>query len=124
MAARTSPSAQSHLPAPSEPRRRAASVKSAELQALEASAAAATRLLKLLASEQRLILMCRLADGEASVGELATYAGLSQSTASQHLAKLRAEGVVATRRQNQTIHYRLDDASATRIIDLLCEIYK
>jgi DNA-binding transcriptional ArsR family regulator len=97
--------------------------KSAELAALEASAAAASRLLKLLASEQRLILLCRLGDGEASVGELAGHVGLTQSAASQHLAKLRAEGLVATRRDAQTIYYRLNDEAAMLVIDLLCDIY-
>ena len=95
----------------------------AELQALEASAAAAARLLKLLASEQRLILLCRLSQGETSVGELARHVGLAQSAASQHLAQLRADGLVATRRDAQTIYYRLDDDAASRVIDLLCEIY-
>jgi len=97
--------------------------KSEELAALEASAAAATRLLKMLASEQRLILLCRLSQGEASVGELAHHSGLAQSAASQHLAKLRAEGLVSTRRDAQTIYYRLTDDDASRVIDLLCDIY-
>jgi DNA-binding transcriptional ArsR family regulator len=94
-----------------------------ELAALEASVAAATRLLKMLASEQRLILLCRLSGGEASVSELASYAGLTQTAASQHLAKLRAEGLVSTRRDAQTIYYRLTDEAATRVIYLLCDIY-
>ncbi len=101
----------------------AAAPPAPDLQALEASAAAAARLLKLLASEQRLILLCRLSQGESSVGELAQHVGLAQSAASQHLAKLRADGLVATRRDAQTIYYRLDDAAASRVIDLLCDIY-
>lgn len=96
----------------------------AELAALEASAAAAARLLKMLASEQRLMLLCRLGEGETSVGELARHAGLSQTTASQHLAKLRAEGVVATRREAQTIFYRLADPAALQLIGMLCTIYR
>ncbi|MES2896804.1 MAG: metalloregulator ArsR/SmtB family transcription factor [Pseudomonadota bacterium] len=98
--------------------------KSAELAALEANAAAATRLMKLMASEPRLILLCRLAQGECSVGEIATHAGLAQTAASQHLAKLRAEGLVATRREGQTIHYRLIDPAAARIIETLCKIFR
>jgi DNA-binding transcriptional ArsR family regulator len=98
--------------------------KSEELAALEASAAAAARLLKMLASEQRLLLLCRLSEGEASVGELARHAGLSQTTASQHLAKLRAEGIVATRRDAQTIYYRLADPAAVQLIGMLCSIYR
>jgi DNA-binding transcriptional ArsR family regulator len=98
--------------------------KSAELAELEASASAAARLMKLLASEQRLILLCRLGEGECSVSDLASHVGLAQSAASQHLAKLRAEGVVATRRDAQTIYYRLVDPAAVRVIDLLCDIYR
>lgn len=79
--------------------------------------------MKMLASEQRLILLCQLADGERSVGDLASYVGLAQSAASQHLAKLRTDGLVATRRDGQTIYYRLVDPAAIKMIDTLCEIY-
>lgn len=99
-------------------------VKSAELAELEASAAAAARLMKLLASEQRLILLCRLSESECSVGDLAKHVGLAQSAASQHLAKLRAEGLVTTRREAQTIYYSLSDPAALRVIDTLCDIYR
>lgn len=95
-----------------------------ELLELEAQAARATRLLKLLASEQRLLLLCRLIEGECAVGDLARYVGLKPAAASQHLAKLRAEGIVATRRDGQTIHYRLSDPAAVRIIDTLCDVFK
>lgn len=95
-----------------------------ELVELEAQVAAATRLLKLLASEQRLILLCRLIEGECSVGDLAQYVGLAPSAASQHLAKLRAEGVVATRREGQTIYYRMSNPATVRMIDALCDIFK
>ena len=85
---------------------------------------AASRLLKLLASEQRLLILCRLLDGESSVGELAGHVNLAQSATSQHLAKMRAEGLVATRRHGQTIYYRLADPAAMRVLDTLCEIYR
>lgn len=98
--------------------------KSAELIALETHAAAAARLMKLMASERRLILLCRLGEGEYSVGDLAAHVGLAQSAASQHLAKLRADGLVDTRRQGQTIYYRLSDPAAARMIDTLCEIFQ
>ncbi len=98
--------------------------KPAELAELEASAAAAARLMKLMASEQRLIILCHLGEGECSVGELAQHVGLAQSACSQHLAKLRAEGVVGTRREGQTIYYRLTDPAAARVIDTLCDIYR
>jgi DNA-binding transcriptional ArsR family regulator len=94
------------------------------LSDLEASAQSAARLLKLLASEQRLLLLCRLIEGEASVGDLAEHAKLAHSAASQHLGKMRAEGLVATRREAQTIYYRLDDPAAVRVLDTLCDIYR
>lgn len=91
---------------------------------LAASAQAAARLLKLLASEQRLLILCRLIDGEASVGDLAIHVGLAQSATSQHLAKMRAEGLVATRREAQTIFYRLADPAAVRVLETLCDVYR
>lgn len=87
-------------------------------------AQAAARLLKLLASEQRLLLLCRLIEGEASVGTLAEHANLAQAATSQHLAKMRAEGLVSTRRDGQTIYYRLDDPAAVQVLDTLCLIYR
>lgn len=99
------------------------SPSSAGLSELEASAEAATRLLKLLASEQRLLLLCRLVEGEASVGVLAEHAKLAQSAASQHLAKMRAEGLVATRREAQTIYYRIGNPAVMRILDVLSDVY-
>ncbi len=91
---------------------------------LQESAHAAARMLKLLASEQRLLLLCRLVEGETSVGDLAEHAKLAQSAASQHLGKMRAEGLVATRREAQTIYYRLADPAAIRVLDTLCDIYR
>ena len=96
----------------------------AALSDLEDSAHSAARLLKLLASEQRLLLLCRLVEGEASVGVLADHAKMAQSATSQHLAKMRAEGLVATRREAQTIYYRLDDPAAIRVLNTLCDIYR
>ncbi|MHB1206682.1 MAG: ArsR/SmtB family transcription factor [Rhodospirillaceae bacterium] len=95
-----------------------------DLERLQSHVSAAARLMKLMASEQRLMLLCRLGEGECSVTELADYAKLAQSAASQHLARLRGEGVVETRRDGQTIYYRLSDAAAIRVIDTLCDIYK
>lgn len=95
-----------------------------DVQDLAASAQAAARLLKLLASEQRLLILCRLIDGEASVGDLALHIGLAQSATSQHLAKMRAEGLVATRREAQTIFYRLADPAAVRVLETLCDVYR
>ncbi|NWG55059.1 MAG: helix-turn-helix transcriptional regulator [Hydrogenophilaceae bacterium] len=93
------------------------------IEALEPRATEAARLLKLLANEQRLTVLCRLSGGEMSVGELGRYVPLSQSALSQHLAKMRADGLVATRRDAQTIYYRLADPITERLIGLLCELY-
>ncbi|MBP7063478.1 metalloregulator ArsR/SmtB family transcription factor [Ferrovibrio sp.] len=86
---------------------------------LTAAAAEASRFLGLLANEKRLLVLCLLVEGEASVGALAERVGLSQSALSQHLQKLRDDGLVATRREGQSIHYRLADAKVTALIALL-----
>jgi DNA-binding transcriptional ArsR family regulator len=95
----------------------------AVLHDLEASAESAARLLKVMASEQRLLILCRLMQGEASVGELSESARLAQTGASQHLARMRSEGLVSTRREGQTIWYRLEDRNVARIMLALCELY-
>jgi len=91
--------------------------------ALEPRAVEAARLLKLLANEQRLTVLCRLSGGEMSVTELGQFVSLTQSALSQHLAKMRAEGLVSTRRDAQTIYYRLADPVAERLIGVLCDVY-
>ncbi|WP_395647615.1 ArsR/SmtB family transcription factor [Terricaulis sp.] len=93
------------------------------VERLEPRAVEAARLLKLLANEQRLTVLCRLSGAEMSVTELGEYVNLSQSALSQHLAKLRADGLVATRRDAQTIYYRLSDPIAERLIGVLCDVY-
>lgn len=90
---------------------------------LEESAQSAARLLKLLASEQRLLILCKLFEGEAKVGDLSEHARLAPAATSQHLAKMRAEGLVSTRRDAQAIYYRLKDPVVIKIIETLCEIY-
>jgi DNA-binding transcriptional ArsR family regulator len=91
---------------------------------LEKSAGEAARLLRLLANERRLMVLCHLVEvGEMHVGALATTIGLSQPAISQHLALLREDGLVATRRAAQTIYYRLADDKAARVIALLRELY-
>lgn len=89
----------------------------------EASAAAAATLLRALANEKRLLVLCQLGDEELSVGALQARLGLSQSALSQHLAVLREEGIVATRRDGQTIYYRVADPAAVKIIETLATIY-
>ena len=69
------------------------------------------------------MVLCQLVEGEHSAGALQRGSGLSQSALSQHLAKLREEGLVATRREAQTIFYRLADPKAARVIETLAAIY-
>jgi len=91
---------------------------------LEQRAAEAAQLLKLLANQNRLMILCRLvAEREMPVGELADAIGLSQSALSQHLAKMREEGLVATRREAQTVFYRIADRDVRRVLTLLKNIY-
>jgi ArsR family transcriptional regulator len=90
---------------------------------LNAKAAEAARLLMALANEHRLAILCELVQGERSVGALVDAVGLTQSALSQHLAKLRAASIVATRRDAQTIYYRLASAAAGRIMKTLADIY-
>lgn len=89
----------------------------------EASAGRAANLLRLLGNEKRLMILCQLADGELAVGEIQARIGLSQSALSQHLALLREQGLVATRRQSQTILYRIHDPAALRVIQTLAELF-
>lgn len=86
-------------------------------------AVAAAELLKALAHPARLLVMCRLVDGEASVGELQQQVGLSMSALSQHLAVLRELALVTTRRQAQTIFYSLADGPALAVMQALYEAY-
>ena len=90
---------------------------------MQAHAADAAQLLKALGNEQRLLILCHLLDGELSVGELNQRVALSQSALSQHLALLRELGLVATRREAQTIRYSLPDGPVVRVMALLQEIY-
>lgn len=83
----------------------------------------AAQLLRALANEKRLMILCLLVEGERSVGELNAQLDLSQSALSQHLAVLRADGLVSTRREAQTIYYALAAGPAQRIINTLHGIY-
>ena len=91
---------------------------------LERKASEAAQLLKLLANENRLLILCRLALArEVSVNDLADAVGLSQSALSQHLAKMREEGLLSTRREAQTVFYRIAEADVARLLKLLKSIY-
>jgi DNA-binding transcriptional ArsR family regulator len=83
----------------------------------------AEQFLKALANAHRLMILCELLKGEACVTELQNAVGLSQSSLSQHLARLRQDALVRTRRESRTIHYSLADDRVKRMIALLHDIY-
>lgn len=84
----------------------------------------AASLLRALSNEQRLLILCYLAEeGELSVGQLGDRLDLSQSALSQHLARLREEGIVATRKQAQTIFYSVKDSNAQQVLALLHDLF-
>jgi DNA-binding transcriptional ArsR family regulator len=90
---------------------------------MQTSATAAAELMKALSSENRLMLLCQLADGEKTVGELAETLGLRQAAVSQQLALLRRDGLVSARRDGRTMHYSLTGREARAVIMLLYELY-
>jgi ArsR family transcriptional regulator len=94
-----------------------------DIALFEDSAARAAALLRLLGHEKRLMVLCQLADGELSVGQLQGHVGLSQSALSQHLALMRQQGLVTTRRDAQTIFYRISDPAALRVIQTLADLF-
>ena len=94
------------------------------LKMLTKQAGEAAHLLKLLGNESRLLILCFLAvRGEMTVGELVDVVKLSQSALSQHLARLREDELVTFRRDSQTLHYRVIDQKALRVLGLLKDIY-
>ncbi len=98
-------------------------LSAADYVKLQANAREASRLLKALSNENRLLIMCQLVGGERSVGELVRLIGLSQSALSQHLAKLRHDSLVRTRRDAQTIYYSLASPEAEAVIATLYNLY-
>ncbi len=90
---------------------------------LEPRAEEASQLLAAMANPKRLLILCNLLDQERSVSELIKIVGLEQSPLSQHLSKLRALGLVKTRRDGQTIFYRLASEPVTRVLTTLYGIY-
>jgi ArsR family transcriptional regulator, virulence genes transcriptional regulator len=89
----------------------------------ETKAFEAAELLKMMGSEHRLMILCQLGHGEKSVNQLEKLLNLKQSGLSQHLGKLRAERLVETRRESQTIYYRLASPKIEKIIETLYELY-
>ena len=99
-------------------------VATSQIRQLAEQSAQAAALLRVLANEQRLLILCHLsAAGELSVSALGERMSLSQSTLSQHLARLREDGIVAFRREAQTLFYHIVDDRAARLLAVLHDIY-
>ncbi|NQV81887.1 MAG: winged helix-turn-helix transcriptional regulator [Alphaproteobacteria bacterium] len=100
-----------------------AKLEKLNIKKMERSAAQASALMRALGHEKRLLILCHLSGGELSVGELAGRVDLPQSPLSQHLARLRKDGLVDTRREAQTIYYRLNNPAAAKIVKTLYKTY-
>lgn len=94
-----------------------------ELDRLKQAAGQAVAALRLLANEDRLLLLCQLAQGEMCVGDLEERLGIRQPTLSQQLGVLRNEGVLETRRQGKNIFYRVADPSLLEVLAVLYRLY-
>lgn len=92
-------------------------------ETMRAAADEASELLKALANRHRLLILCRLLDGEKSVGQLADFLGIRDSTVSQHLGLLRRDRLIAGRRDGQTIWYRIESGPARGVLDVLYDTY-
>jgi ArsR family transcriptional regulator, virulence genes transcriptional regulator len=90
-----------------------------DIAELRSNAGQAAELLKAMSNENRLLILCHLGEKELSVSELNQYIDLSQSSLSQHLARLRNDGLVKTRRESQTIFYSIANQSVVRLIGFL-----
>tara|TARA_B110000211_G_scaffold230236_1_gene289411 strand:- start:2936 stop:3259 length:324 start_codon:yes stop_codon:yes gene_type:complete len=87
------------------------------------SAGSASELMKILANENRLMILCQLVDGEKSVGELVELLDLSQPTVSQQLSRMKNQGLVSYRKNAQTVYYSLEGEAAQKVITVLYELY-
>ena len=94
-----------------------------ELKQMTESAARASALMKTLGHKDRLMILCHLADGEKSVGQIADLLEIPQSPLSQHLSRMRNEELVDTRREAQTIYYSLKSGEASSIIEVLYKLF-
>jgi ArsR family transcriptional regulator, virulence genes transcriptional regulator len=94
-----------------------------DLSSVEDKAEIAATLLKAISNDKRLLILCALHRGEKNVGELEKIIGLSQSALSQHLARLRRDGIVETRRDAQTVYYSLSNKDVKIILQALYDIY-
>lgn len=89
----------------------------------EATSPEISTVLKLLSNKHRLLTVCHLTQGELSVGSLENRLGISQSSLSQHLARLRERGVVEFRKESTTVYYRIADPSVKQLINVLYQLY-
>jgi ArsR family transcriptional regulator len=95
-----------------------------DLAVFTANAEQVAAILRALANERRLMILCKLVEwGEATVGTLVETVGLSQSALSQHLAKMREEGIVTYRRESQTLWYRIADSRTETLLGHLQQLY-
>ncbi|HVC61057.1 MAG TPA: metalloregulator ArsR/SmtB family transcription factor [Acetobacteraceae bacterium] len=94
-----------------------------DLDRMAAAADQASDLLKSLANRHRLLILCQLTEGERSVGDLAAFLDLRDSTVSQHLSLLRRDGLVQARRDGQTIWYSVASTPARRVLETLFELF-
>lgn len=106
-----------------EPQSENAAAGAIDAAAMAAAADKASDLLKSLANRNRLLILCQLVGGERSVGELADFLQVRDSTVSQHLALLRKDGLVETRRDGQTIWYSIASEPARRVLEVLYQFY-
>ena len=97
--------------------------KLVEIEAMAENARSATDFLKAIAHEGRLMILCRLAEGECSVAEFEELLSARQAAVSQQLARLRMEGLVTTRREGKVMYYSLADENAKRLIPILYEMF-
>lgn len=93
------------------------------LDQMEANAQEASALLKAMSNQTRLMILCQLLHGEKSAGELDSLTSLSQSALSQHLAVLRENGLVQTRRESQSIFYSIEGEKPRAIIEALYGLF-
>jgi DNA-binding transcriptional ArsR family regulator len=100
----------------------AVSPQTADAERMADQAKRAADILKSLAHESRLMIVCILCQGEKSVSELEQMLSLRQPTVSQQLARLRADGLVTSRRDGKTIHYRLASEEARIVVGALCQV--
>lgn len=94
-----------------------------DVAAMQAAAAKATGLLKVLGNADRLMLLCQLTRGEQCVSDLERQLGIVQPTLSQQLGVLREERLVTTRREGKQIFYSIDSAEATAVMQVLYQLY-